>query len=181
MHPAVFPTNLHAGWPQGFALPCADESALLTIYFCLAIITDFLHCFTYYLACLRALTTTWIRPFLLQSDTPTALSGMASQPNSSSSFQHTFLPTSSSVLSSAQLLAHFFVTVVQAVKATYAAEQAPVVHSNIMAFSSEDNVQRSESSALAHTYALGPHVISFGCWIKSSIALFPTLSIFLAT
>ena len=43
--PAVFPKNLHAGWRQGFALPCADESALFAICFCFAIIVDFLHCF----------------------------------------------------------------------------------------------------------------------------------------
>ena len=28
MRPAVFSTNMHAGWPQGFALPCADKSAI---------------------------------------------------------------------------------------------------------------------------------------------------------
>ena len=28
MHPAVFPTNLHAGQPHSFALPCAYESAV---------------------------------------------------------------------------------------------------------------------------------------------------------
>ena len=42
MCPAVFPTNLHVGWPQRFALPWADESALFAIGFCFAIIRDFL-------------------------------------------------------------------------------------------------------------------------------------------
>ena len=46
MRPAVFPTNTHAGWPQGFALPCADESALFAICSSFAIIVVFLHCFT---------------------------------------------------------------------------------------------------------------------------------------
>ena len=94
---------------------------------------------------------------LFACDTPAASSGTASQLNSSSSSQQTFLPTSSSVSSSAQLPSDFFATVVQAVKAAFAAEQAPVVHSNIVAFSSEDDVQRSvaisESSALADTQA----------------------------
>ena len=35
IHPAVFPTNLHARWLQGFALQCADESALFVICYCL--------------------------------------------------------------------------------------------------------------------------------------------------
>ena len=39
---AVFPTNLHARWLQGFALPYADRSALFTICFCFAIIVVFL-------------------------------------------------------------------------------------------------------------------------------------------
>jgi len=37
MHPAASPTNMHAEWPQWFALPCADESALFSIYSCFAI------------------------------------------------------------------------------------------------------------------------------------------------
>ena len=41
MQPTVFPRNLHAGWLQGFALPCAYESALFSICFCFAIVTDF--------------------------------------------------------------------------------------------------------------------------------------------
>ena len=44
MRPAVFPTNLHVGWPQGFPLPCADESALFAIRFCFDIIAVFLPC-----------------------------------------------------------------------------------------------------------------------------------------
>ena len=36
MRPAVFLTNMHAGWPQGFALPYADESAICSSF---AIIT----------------------------------------------------------------------------------------------------------------------------------------------
>ena len=40
MRPAVFLTNLHAGWPHGFASPCADGSALIAICFCFAIIVD---------------------------------------------------------------------------------------------------------------------------------------------
>ena len=31
MRPAVFLTNMHAEWPQGFASPCADESAAFAI------------------------------------------------------------------------------------------------------------------------------------------------------
>ena len=38
MRPAVFLKNMHAGWPQGFALPCADESAVLAICYSFAII-----------------------------------------------------------------------------------------------------------------------------------------------
>ena len=38
MRPAVFLTNMHAGWPQVFALPCADESAVFAICSCFAII-----------------------------------------------------------------------------------------------------------------------------------------------
>mgnify|MGYP006896101647 CR=1 FL=1 len=38
MHPAASPTNMHAEWPQGFALPCADESAIFAICSCFAII-----------------------------------------------------------------------------------------------------------------------------------------------
>ena len=45
MRPVVFLTNMRAGWPQGFALPCADESAVFTICSCFAIIVVFLHCF----------------------------------------------------------------------------------------------------------------------------------------
>ena len=45
MHPAVFLTNMHAGWPQGFALPCADESAVFAICSCFAIIVVLLNCF----------------------------------------------------------------------------------------------------------------------------------------
>ena len=41
MHPAVFPRNMHAGWLKGFALPCADKSALFAIYSCFAIIAVF--------------------------------------------------------------------------------------------------------------------------------------------
>ena len=44
VRPGVFPTIMHAGWPQGFALPCADESALFAICYCFAIIAVFLHC-----------------------------------------------------------------------------------------------------------------------------------------
>ena len=46
MHPVLFLTNMHAGWPQGFALPSADESAVFAICSCFAIIAVFLHCFT---------------------------------------------------------------------------------------------------------------------------------------
>ena len=35
MRPVVFPTNLHVEWPQGFALPCADKSAIFAICFAL--------------------------------------------------------------------------------------------------------------------------------------------------
>ena len=41
MHPAVFPRNMHAGWLKGFALPCADKSALFAICSCFAIIAVF--------------------------------------------------------------------------------------------------------------------------------------------
>ena len=92
------------------------------------------------------------------SDTPAASSGPASQPNSSISSQHTFPTTSSSVLNSAQLLPDFLATVVQAVKAAFSAEQAPVVHFDIEVFSLEDNAQRSvansESSALVDAHGL---------------------------
>ena len=50
---------------------------------------------------------------------------------------------------------------VQVVKAAFAAEQAPIVHSNVVAFSSEDDfklsVAISESPAFADAQALGPH------------------------
>ena len=79
----------------------------------------------------------------------------ASQLSSSSSFQHTFPPT----LSSAQLPPNFLTTMVQAVKAAISATQAPVVHPDIVDFSSEDNVQHSiansESSVFKGTHALG--------------------------
>ena len=42
---AVYLTNMHAWWPQGFTLPCADESAIFAICSCFAIIAVFLHCF----------------------------------------------------------------------------------------------------------------------------------------
>ena len=45
MHPAVFLTNMHVGWPQGFAFPRADESAVFAVCSCFAIIAVFLHCF----------------------------------------------------------------------------------------------------------------------------------------
>ena len=38
MRPAAFLKNMHAGWPQGFALPCADESAVFAICYSFAII-----------------------------------------------------------------------------------------------------------------------------------------------
>ena len=43
--PAVFPTNVHAGWLQGFALPCADKSAVFAICSNFAIIAVFLQHF----------------------------------------------------------------------------------------------------------------------------------------
>ena len=51
VHPGVFPTNMHAGWPQGFALSCADKSALFAICYCFAIIAVFLHCLANLLPC----------------------------------------------------------------------------------------------------------------------------------
>ena len=120
---------------------------------------------------------------LFAADTPAASSGSASQPNSSSSSQQMFSPISSFVSSSAQLSPDFLATIVQAVKAAFAAEEAPVVHSNIVALSTEHNVQRfvaiSESSSLPDAQALGPHTITpFGHWINSSIALVLARSIF---
>ena len=44
-HPAVFLTNMHAGWSQGFALPCADESAVFAICYSFVIIAVLLQCF----------------------------------------------------------------------------------------------------------------------------------------
>ena len=38
MRPAVFPTNTLAGLLQGFAMPYTDESALVAIFYCFAII-----------------------------------------------------------------------------------------------------------------------------------------------
>ena len=45
MRPAVFLKNMPAGWPQGFALPCVDESAVLAICYSFAIIVVLLQCF----------------------------------------------------------------------------------------------------------------------------------------
>ena len=45
MRPPVFLTNMHVGWPQWFALPCADESDTFAMYSCFAIIVVFLQCF----------------------------------------------------------------------------------------------------------------------------------------
>ena len=45
MRPAVFLKNMHAGWPQGFASPCADESAVFAICYSFAIIAVLLQCF----------------------------------------------------------------------------------------------------------------------------------------
>ena len=66
---------------------------------------------------------------------PVASSGTALQPNSSNTFPRTL----SSVLSSAQRSPDFLATVVQVVKAAFAAEQASIVHSNVVAFSSQDD------------------------------------------
>ena len=43
--PVVFLTNMHAGWPQGFASPCADESDVFGICSSFASIAVFLQCF----------------------------------------------------------------------------------------------------------------------------------------
>ena len=43
--PAVFLTNMHAGWPQGFALPCADKSAIFAIWDSFTLIAVLLQCF----------------------------------------------------------------------------------------------------------------------------------------
>ena len=45
MRPAVFLTNMHAEWPQRFASPCADESAVFAICYSFAIIAVLLQCF----------------------------------------------------------------------------------------------------------------------------------------
>ena len=118
---------------------------------------------------------------LFAAGTPAASSDSASQPNSSSSSQQTFAPISSSVSSSAQLSPDFLSTVVQVVKAAFAAKHA------------------SSSCSLQHYGYFGggrcsafrcdffthrqpgfrpTHIIPFGHWIKSSIALFLTHSIF---
>ena len=37
MRPAVLSTNIHAGWPQGFVWPCADESAICSFFAIMAV------------------------------------------------------------------------------------------------------------------------------------------------
>ena len=117
---------------------------------------------------------------LFAADTPAASSGSASQQNSSSSSQQTFPPISSSVSSSAQLSPDFLATVVQAVKAEFAAKQAPVAYSHIVPVSAEDDIQLSvavsESSLLLANQALGSQtssLLGFGSsllpWHSSSL------------
>ena len=88
--PAVFLINIHEGWPQGFPLPCADESAISAICSSFGIIAVFLNWFTNNL--LRSMsqsTPNSMDATLFVADTQVASS---LQPNSSSSSQQTFLP-----------------------------------------------------------------------------------------
>ena len=91
--PAVFLINMHEGWPQGFVLPCADESAISAICSSFGIIAVFLKCFTNnLLRCMYRSIPNSMDATLFVADTQAASS---SQQNSSSSSQQTFPPISS--------------------------------------------------------------------------------------
>jgi len=162
--PAVFLTNMHEGWPQGFALPCADESAISAICSSFGIIAVFLKCFVNNL--LRSMsrsTPNSMDAALFVADTQAALSGSASQPNSSSSAQQTFPPISS-CFQLCPILAGFprhRGPGGESCVCIWTSSSCSLQHCGCLA---EDNVKCSvaisDSSSLVAAQALGPHTLS---------------------
>ena len=164
IHPAVFLTNMHERWLQGFALPCADESAISAICSSFGILAVFLKCFANNL--LRSMSRSapnTMDAALFVADTQAALSGSTFQRNSSSPSQQTF-PTISSCFQLCPIVAGFprhHGPGGESCVCIRTSSSCSLQHCGCLA---EDNVKCSvaisDSSSLLAAQALGPHTSS---------------------